>query len=118
MPSLAAQYGELELLEVVGAVNFGGFEEVLGDVGDEVAEYENGEGLSAGGADEDEGGEGVEEVHVAQEDEEGDEVGDHGHHHEEQEGVPEEGGEGDFEAGEEVGAGESEDDDEEGGGGG
>ena len=51
-----------DLLEVRGPVHLGRFEEILGQVLDEVAQDKKVEDLTAGNADDDEGPEGVEQA--------------------------------------------------------
>jgi hypothetical protein len=62
----------------------------LGNIRNEVAKDEDGEHLSARGSDDDESGEGIEQTHISKEDKQRNKVGDHRHHHENEDGIPEE----------------------------
>ena len=91
-----------DLLEVVGPVNFRRLKQVLRNIGNEVAQHEDAEDLAARRPHDDKGRQGVEQVQVAQQDEQRHQVGNGRHHHQEQDGVPQEVGERHAQAGEEV----------------
>ena len=78
---------------MICAVNFGGFVQITGNVGNEISQYEDGKDLSRRCADENQRRQGIQQVQVSEQPEQRHKIGDERHHHQDENGVPEEIGE-------------------------